>query len=600
MRVALCQINTVVGDLAENADRMLTWYAHAAARGAELVVFPELALTGYPPRDLLDLPDFLRGVERAVAGLAEATGPTGLVFGTPTPNPALEGKPLANAALVCAGGKVIHEVRKKLLPTYDVFDEARYFEPDRDEARPVEFGGVRWGLHVCEDAWNEEGFWPRRLYRRDPVEELARHGAEVLHNISASPFYGRKGPLRRAMFRSHCARHRLPLLYTNLVGGNDELIFDGEAYVFDAGGELTASGRPFEEEILLVEISGDAPRRAKALLSLAPPAGAAAAAAPITAPSGSGRAAPEEPAAVHPELEEPASLYRALVLGLRDYARKCGFMTAVLGLSGGIDSAVTAALGAEALGPRNILGVSLPSRYTSDRSRRDAEAVAKNLGIGFLEMSIERVFAGSLETLAPSFAGTESGLAEENLQARARGLLLMALSNKFGHLVLTTGNKSEIAVGYCTLYGDMAGGLAVISDVPKTLVYELARFMNRERETIPVSTIERAPSAELKPDQTDQDSLPPYELLDRILEGYIEEGLGAGDLVAQGLPEAVVTRIIRMVSRAEYKRRQAAPGLKVSPKAFGSGRRMPIATTWPSGDPEVPRKSKNQPSKTMN
>ncbi len=588
MRVALCQINTTVGDLAGNADRMRAWYEHATARGADLVVFPELALTGYPPRDLLDLPDFMSGVRDAVDRLARATGPAGLVFGAPVANAAPQGKPLHNCALLCADGRPAAEVRKKLLPFYDVFDETRYFEADAAEARPVEFGGVRWGLHVCEDAWNEEGFWPRRLYLRDPVEELADGGAEVFLNISASPFYGRKGPLRRSMFRSHCARHGRPLLYTNLVGGNDELIFDGEAYVFDADGELTASGRPFSEEILMVEISGGSPRRVEAVASFAPAAGGGLSAddgASATGePSASRTPAPvftEEPAAVREELDEPASIHRALVLGLRDYVRKCGFRSAVLGLSGGIDSAVTAALAAEALGPDNVLGVSLPSRYTSDRSLRDAEAVAGNLGIGFVEMSIEPVFAGSLDSLAPSFEGTESGLAEENLQARARGMLLMALSNKFGHLVLTTGNKSEIAVGYCTLYGDMAGGLAVISDVPKTMVYELARYMNRDRETIPVSTIERAPSAELKPDQTDQDSLPPYELLDRILEGYIEEGVGAGELIASGLPSEIVTRIVRMVSRAEYKRRQAAPGLKISPKAFGSGRRMPIATTWP-------------------
>jgi NAD+ synthetase len=575
MRVALCQINTTVGDLAGNADRLRDWYERASARGADLVVFPELALTGYPPRDLLDLPDFIRSVDRAVAGLAARTGKAGLVFGAPVSNPAPEGKPLSNCALLCADGRVIAEVRKKLLPFYDVFDETRYFEADAEEARPVEFGGIRWGLHVCEDAWNEEGFWPRRLYLRDPVEELARGGAEVLLNISASPFYGRKGPLRRSMFKSHCARHGLPLLYTNLVGGNDELIFDGEAYVFDAGGELTASGRPFEEEILFVDISSDRPRRAAATVSLAPPEPD-----DVLAPAAVSRFA-EKPAAIREELDEPASIHRALVLGLRDYVRKCGFRSAVLGLSGGIDSAVTAAVAADALGPANVFGVSLPSRYTSERSRRDAEAVARNLGVDFVEMSIEPVFAGSLESLAPSFEGTESGLAEENLQARARGMLLMALSNKFGHLLLTTGNKSEMAVGYCTLYGDMAGGLAVIADVPKTMVYDLARYMNRERETIPVSTIERAPSAELKPDQTDQDSLPPYELLDRILEGYIEEGRGAEEMIASGLPEETVTRIVRMVSRAEYKRRQAAPGLKISPKAFGSGRRMPIATTWP-------------------
>ncbi len=566
MRVALCQLNATVGDLGGNAARILAWYRRAAERGAGLVVFPELALTGYPPRDLLDLTDFLREVEDAVHRLAGETGAAGLVFGAPVPNPGASGKPLHNAALFCAEGRVRHEVRKKLLPTYDVFDEARYFEPDPEPARPVEFGGIRWGLHICEDAWNQENFWPRRLYRRDPVEELARNGARILVNISASPFYGRKGPLRRSIFRSHVGRHHLPLLYSNLVGGNDELIFDGEAFVFDASGELAASGRPFEEEILFVDVAEEA---------------GAVRVTPAHSVDPTAAAFPESPPAVRPEPEEISSVHRALVLGLRDYARKCGFRTAILGLSGGIDSAVVAALGAEALGPENVWGIALPSRYTRATSNTDAEAVARNLGIHYEVLPIESIFEASLETLAGLFAGTETGLAEENIQARARMLLVMALSNKFGHLVLTTGNKSELAVGYCTLYGDMAGGLAVISDVPKVMVYDLAREMNRMREMIPESVLTKPPSAELKPDQTDQDTLPPYELLDAILEGYIEDGLREEDLVARGQPREVVERIVRMVARAEYKRRQAAPGLKISPKAFGSGRRMPIATPWP-------------------
>ncbi len=567
MRVALSQINVVVGDLEGNAARIREEYSRAVERGADLVVFPELALTGYPPRDLLDLPGFLRGVADRIHRLAGAAGPAGLVFGAPLPNPGPSGKPLHNGAVLCAEGRVRHEVRKKLLPSYDVFDEARYFEPHGEPARPVEFGGIRWGLHICEDAWNQEGFWPRRLYRRDPVEELAGNGAQVLLNISASPFYGRKGPLRRSIFGSHSARHRRPLLYTNLVGGNDELIFDGEAYVFDPGGTLIATGRPFEEETLFVEVAadGEGPARVEPAFSSRPgdPPGRS------------------TPCRVLPEAGEIDSIRRALVLGLRDYARKCGFRTAVLGLSGGIDSALTAALAAEALGPENVWGIALPSRYTSDASNTDAGAVARNLGIRFETVAIEGVFSASLEALDALFAGTEPGLAEENLQARARAMMLMALSNKFGHLALTTGNKSELAVGYCTLYGDMAGGLAVISDLPKTTVYELCRALNREAEIIPENIMTKAPSAELRPNQTDQDSLPPYELLDRILEGYVEERLREEELVARGLPEEEVHRVVRMVSRAEYKRRQAAPGLKISPKAFGSGRRMPIATGWP-------------------
>jgi NAD+ synthase (glutamine-hydrolysing) len=429
------------------------------------------------------------------------------------------------------------------------------------------FRGVRFGLHVCEDAWNEEGFWPRRLYGRDPVAELAEHGAQVLLNISASPFHARKISLRRSLLESHCRRHRLPFLFTNAVGGNDELVFDGEAYVFDHEGTLRASGNPFHEEILLVEVTEGTPCAVKPLVSWTP-----------------GNPGAAVPAVVRPELDETESVRRALVLGVRDYAAKCGFTSAVLGLSGGIDSALTAVLAAEALGPENLLAVSLPSRYSSPGSLTDSRALAENLGIRHETLSIEPTFRSLLETLHPLFAGAPPGEAEENLQARARGMILMALSNKFGHLLLTTGNKSELAVGYCTLYGDMAGGLAVISDVPKTLVYDLARHLNRDRVVIPESTLTKPPSAELKPDQTDQDSLPPYEVLDAILEGFIEEGKSVPELVAGGLARDTVVRIIDLVTRAEYKRRQAAPGIKISPKAFGIGRRMPIATGWPPRD----------------
>jgi NAD+ synthase (glutamine-hydrolysing) len=370
--------------------------------------------------------------------------------------------------------------------------------------------------------------------------------------------------LRRAMFASHSARHRLPFLYTNQVGGNDELIFDGEGYAFAASGELSACGRPFEEELLFVDLAEGSPRGVAPHASLDPTD-------PQAAPGSGGP---------RPLLDEIDSIHRALVLGLRDYAHKCGFRTAVLGLSGGIDSALTAALAAQALGAENVWGVALPSRYSSEGSLRDAEAVARNLGMHYAVIPIEPVFTASLASLSELFAGTSAGLAEENLQARARAMLLMGMSNKFGHLLLSTGNNSELAVGYCTLYGDMAGGLAVINDVPKTTVYALARRLNRDREIIPHSTMTKPPSAELKPDQTDQDTLPPYELLDRILLGAVEEHRGVASLVAEGIPEALVRRVLKMVARAEYKRRQAAPGLKISPVAFGTGRRMPIATTW--------------------
>jgi len=562
MRVALCQLNSTVGDLQNNVARMRAWYEDAVSQKAELVIFPELALTGYPPRDLLDLKDFNTEVAASIESLAGGTGQAGLIFGTPLENPLPEGKPLRNGCVLAAEGKILARVGKKLLPTYDVFDESRHFEADPDPAVPVAFGGIRWGLHICEDAWNEKGFWPRRLYPRDPVTELAQAGAEVLLNISASPFHARKIALRRSMFKSHALRHHLPVLYTNAVGGNDELVFDGQCYVLDAKGELLASGEAFVEEMFFVDVE---PGRIEPLFSRRP----------------GDREAASRRAAPRPELGEIESIHAALVLGLRDYVRKCGFRAALLGLSGGIDSAVCAVLAADALGPENMWGISLPSRYSSPGSLEDAEQLARALGIRYDVLSIEPVFGASLDTLAPVFASTSPGLAEENLQARARALLLMGLSNKFGHLLITTGNKSELALGYCTLYGDMAGGLAPINDVPKTTVYDLARYMNREREVIPRSTLLKPPSAELRPGQRDEDSLPPYSLLDRILEGFIEGGLSSRELVGQGLPEPIVRNVLSRVAASEYKRRQAAPGLKISPKAFGYGRRMPIAARWP-------------------
>jgi len=565
MRVALCQLNSTIGDLKDNVARMRAWYDEAVSQNAELVIFPELALTGYPPKDLLELIDFNTEVASSIESLAGGTRKAGLVFGTPLPNPLPEGKPLRNGCVLAANGRIMARIGKKLLPTYDVFDESRHFEADPDPAIPVAFAGIKWGIHICEDAWNEKGFWPRRLYPRDPVSELAQAGAEVLLNISASPFHSRKIVFRRSMFQSHAQRHRLPLLYTNAVGGNDELVFDGQCYILDATGTLLASGDPFVEEMLFVDVVPGTPMHIEPLFSHRP----------------GDRVDQNRRAAPRPELSEIESIHAALVLGLRDYARKCGFRATLLGLSGGVDSAVCAVLAAHALGPENVWGISLPSRYSSAGSLEDAEQLARTLGLRYDVMSIEPVFGASLDTLAPVFGGTSPGLAEENLQARARALLLMGLSNKFGHLLLTTGNKSELALGYCTLYGDMAGGLAPISDVPKTVVYELARFMNREQELIPENTLTKPPSAELRPGQRDEDSLPPYALLDRILEGFIEAGLSTQELVAQGLPEPIVRQVLSRVAASEYKRRQAAPGLKISPKAFGYGRRMPIAARWP-------------------
>jgi len=559
MLVALCQINTVMGDPAGNRDRILAAYDRAAKRGASLVVVPELALPGYPPTDLLEREDFIEACLRENAALAGVTGSAGLVFGTLVPNGGSPGKPILSAAILAAGGQVLAEVHKRLLPTYDVFDEGRYFEPDPEPARPVSFGGIQWGIHICEDAWNEKGFWPRRLYRTDPVEELASNGADALLNLSASPFHLRKWDLRRSMFSRHASRHGLPFLFTNLVGGNDELVFDGEAFVIDARGEILASAQPFREETILVEVHGRhlvVPRESWVEGAPGP-----------------------EPARPRDLLSVEASAFEALVLGLRDYALKCGFRSAVLGLSGGIDSALTAVLACAALGPGNVWGLSLPGRYSSPGSLADARGLAENLGMRHDVLSIEPVFQGALDSLGSVVPASDPGVVEENIQARARGLLLMALSNRFGHLLLSTGNKSEV-VGYTTLYGDMAGGLAVLSDVPKTMVYAIARHVNERSSVIPESTMTKPPSAELRPDQKDQDSLPPYEILDPILQGIVEEGLSTEALVLEGFDRETVLGVQRMVARAEYKRRQAAPGLRITPKAFGRGRRMPIATPW--------------------
>ena len=551
MLLALCQINTTVGDIAGNAKRIESAYASAVSQGADLVAFPELALSGYPPRDLLEQRDFVAGIAREVRRLASISGEAGLLFGTPLPNSEPHGKALSNGAVLCSRGEVAAEIRKKLLPTYDVFDEARHFQADVSEAKPVLFNGIQWGVHLCEDAWNEDDFWDHRLYRRDPVEELAGNGAQVLLNLSASPFRDRKSDLRRNMLASHSQSLGLPMLYLNLVGANDELIFDGESLVIDAQGRTLHRSLAFEEDLLWVSVEpgGAVEPKAKTLKTSF--------------------------------LERTHSVRCALRLGIQDYAKKCGFDSVVLGVSGGIDSAVTAALAADALGGDALWCVAMPSRYSSSHSLEDAEALAKNLGARYDVISIDDMFQTSLDTLAPAFEGSRPGVAEENLQARARGTVLMGLSNKFGHLLLTTGNKSELATGYCTLYGDMAGGLAVLSDVPKTLVYDLANHINMGPNKVPQNTIDKPPSAELRPDQTDQDSLPPYSVLDDILEGFIEEGKSMSQLVQQGHDAKLVQRVLQMVARAEYKRRQAPPGLRISPKAFGMGRRVPIATPWP-------------------
>ncbi|MDE3153760.1 MAG: NAD+ synthase [Acidobacteriota bacterium] len=553
MRLALAQLNFTVGAFEGNFERMRSAIARAREADADLVVFSEMAATGYPPRDLLTHAGFIRAnlalVERVAALTDERLG---AIVGFVDPNPSSEGKGLFNAAAVCHDGRVIARRYKSLLPTYDVFDEDRYFEPAREVA-PVAFKGIRLGITICEDVWNAKEFWPSRLYHRDPVDEVVKAGADLLINISSSPFSLGKPALRREMVRQEAKKHQRYFFYLNQVGANDELVFDGHSLGFDPRGEVVLRARDFAEDFLLYDV----------------PVGTTAAASEPTVGAMAG---------VSGSRVEEA--YRALVLGLRDYVHKCGFHDVVVGLSGGIDSALTAALAAEALGPEHVLGVSMPARYSSEGSRRDAEALAHNLGIRYRQVPIDEIFGAYLAALAPVFEGYAQDVTEENIQARVRGAVLMALANKFGSLLLSTGNKSELAVGYCTLYGDMAGGLAVISDVPKTLVYEIARFINRERTLIPVSTLTKPPSAELRPDQTDQDTLPPYDILDRVLEAYVEKNLDVEAICAMGLDPAVVQKIVTMIDRAEYKRRQAAPGLKITSKAFGVGRRYPIAADY--------------------
>ncbi len=556
MRVALAQLNTTVGDVAGNAARVEAAWERAEAEGADLCLVPELALVGYPPRDLVERGALLAAASEAMARLEKRKRTTALLVGGILPNGARTGKALYNVAVLLKGGRRLATARKCLLPTYDVFDEARHFEP-ADAPTIARLGREKLGLSICEDLWNDKDFWrARRLYRDDPGEELLRRGATVVANVSASPFSEGKPRLRERMLARLAKDGGVPVAYVNLVGGNDELVFDGGSLVMDADGRIVARARSFEEDFLVVDV---------------PPPGV----------RSRGLALRPEP----PGFDGTEELRRALVLGIRDYAGKCGFRSAVLGLSGGIDSALVAALAAEALGPANVTGIALPSRYSSQGSIDDARLLASNLGIRFETVSIEPMFEAVLATLAPLFSGREPDVSEENLQSRLRGVLLMAVSNKFGPLLLTTGNKSEMAVGYCTLYGDMCGGLAPISDLPKGRVYALARHVNAVagREVIPESSLTKPPSAELRPGQVDQDSLPPYDLLDRVLEGLVEKSLPAPRVArATGAPVELVADLARKVDRSEYKRRQAAPGLKVSMKAFGSGRRIPIAQKAPA------------------
>jgi NAD+ synthase (glutamine-hydrolysing) len=541
MRIGLLQLNATIGAYDENRARLEEAYAKAVAQGAELVVAPELFLCGYPPRDLLMRDDFVQRGLDCLAALAAKVGAVPLIVGYVERSTHRPGRPLSNAAAVIQHGKILHRIRKSLLPTYDVFDEDRYFEPAMDVA-PVEIAGRKIAVTICEDIWNDADFWPEQRYRCDPVHNLVAAGAELVINLSASPWERGKEARRLAMLQRVAHDEKVPLVQVNMVGGNDELIFDGHSVALNAEGELLALGASFDEDLLVVDVF------------------AAASPARLALPAN-----PEE------------QLFKALVLGVRDYVRKCRFQSVVLGLSGGIDSAIVAAIAQEALGADRVWGVSMPSRYSSAGSKDDAAQLAKKLGIRYSVVPIAEPVREVETSLASLFTGRLSDLTEENLQSRMRGLLLMALSNKFGPLVLTTGNKSELAVGYCTLYGDMCGALAVIADVLKTEIYDLARWINRNDEIIPWATIEKPPSAELRPDQKDQDSLPPYEVLDRILRAYVVDEAAPAALLTEGIPETTVRDVLNKIVSSEYKRRQAAPGLKVSPRAFGMGRRVPIA-----------------------
>jgi len=545
MKIALLQIDPTVGDLVGNRQLILAALREAHDAGSGLAVTPELALVGYLPRDLLLSAGFVRRSWEALAELARsAASLPPVLVGVPEPNPADEGRPLFNSVVLLRNGKIEQRFRKALLPTYDVFDEDRYFEPFHGP-QVLELGSRRLGISICEDIWNDRDFWKRRRYHHDPIEELVRAGADAIINVSASPFSAGKHARREEMLGAMARKHRVPIAYVNQYGGNDDLVFDGRSCVFDANGTPVARGGSFQADVLICDLA---------------------------------RATPIAPAS---DIDAESEIWRALVLGTRDYVRKCGFSTAVLGLSGGIDSALTAAIAAEALGPGRVLGVLMPSPYSSPGSVDDARQIAANLGIDTLTLPIEGVMCAYDAALADAFADTDAGVAKENLQARIRGALLMALSNSRGALLLTTGNKSELSVGYCTLYGDMAGGLAVIADVPKTMVYRVARWRNQtaSRAVIPEATLTKAPSAELRPNQTDQDTLPPYEVLDDILRRHVELHQPADDIVAAGFDAETVGRVLQMVRLAEFKRKQAAPGLKVTDRAFGTGWRMPIAAS---------------------
>jgi NAD+ synthase (glutamine-hydrolysing) len=541
VKIALGQINPTIGDFSGNSRKIIDFARRAHATGAQLVMFPELAVCGYPPRDLLEKPAFVARSQQVVKEIAEAVPEITVICGFVSPAAVETGKSVMNSAAVLRDGKMQFVQHKRLLPTYDVFDELRYFDPASSQ-KVLQLDGLQIALTICEDAWNDKHFWHRRLYSIDPVDDLLHAGSNLVLNISASPYHLGKRELRRKMLETIARDNKVPVVLVNQVGGNDSLVFDGSSMAFGPDGNIVAQAKSFEEDLVFFDsetLKGD----------------------------------------VHPQTEEGMpTVYAALVLGTRDYVRKCGFSKVIIALSGGIDSALTAAIAVDALGKENVTGVAMPSQYSSEHSIADARELAANLAIRFEIVPISPIFDSYRKALSGVFSGLPDDVAEENIQSRIRGNIVMAMSNKFGHLVLTTGNKSEVAVGYCTLYGDMVGGLGVISDVPKTMVYQLSHYVNSRRRVIPQSTIEKPPSAELRPGQKDSDTLPPYEILDNILEDYVEDYHSAEQIAEQRSYDVKVVRdVIRMIERSEYKRQQAAPGLKITPKAFGLGRRFPIA-----------------------
>ncbi len=545
MRITIAQLNPTVGDIKGNIKKARQAITISKTKNPDLIVFPELYLTGYPPRDLLDSKWFLEQVNQAEKKLIQISRKNpgmGILIGTVLPANNKKGKKLHNAAVLFYKGKIISKTYKTLLPSYDVFDETRYFQHGK-EIKPVKFKGNKIGITICEDAWNIHTPLLKERYHIDPVKLLAAKGIDLLINISASPFHIGKESLRRKLFTNHAKKYKIPVVFVNQIGGNDELVFDGRSMFFDKRGNLNTILPSFEEKIKTVD----------------------------TASNESINYTPQK------KIE---SLYNALVLGLKDYTHKCGFKKVILGLSGGIDSAVTCCIAKDALGKENVIGITMPSRYSSMGSIEDSKKLSKTLGIKFETIPIKNLFSTYLRSLKKQFAGRKSNIAEENIQARIRGNILMALSNKFGYMVLSTGNKSEAAVGYCTLYGDMSGGLSVLSDVPKTLVYKLADYINKDKIIIPEKTITKVPSAELRPNQKDQDTLPPYEILDKIIELYIDRHLSIKEISSKRIPLKTVKWVVNAINKSEYKRRQSAPGLKVTSKAFGTGRRMPIAAKY--------------------